>query len=47
MITTDGSITDIAREEYVEAEERVVSELKAINKPFIIVPIFKVNDPKL
>lgn len=45
MITTDGSITDIAREEYIEAEERVVSELKAINKPFIIIlNSAKVND---
>ena len=37
LVTTDGSITDISREEYVEAEERVVNELKNINKPFIIV----------
>lgn len=37
LITTDGSITDISRSEYVEAEERVVQELKSINKPFIMV----------
>jgi stage IV sporulation protein A len=37
VVTTDGSITDISREDYVEAEERVVNELKAINKPFIMV----------
>ena len=37
LITTDGSITDISRSEYVEAEERVVQELKTINKPFIMV----------
>lgn len=37
LVTTDGSITDIPREDYIEAEERVVSELKALNKPFIIV----------
>ena len=37
LVTTDGSITDIEREEYVEAEERVVNELKNINKPFIII----------
>lgn len=37
VITTDGSITDIPREDYVEAERRVVSELKEINKPFIIL----------
>lgn len=37
VITTDGSITDIPREEYEEAEERVVRELKEINKPFIVL----------
>ncbi|WP_125153806.1 stage IV sporulation protein A [Clostridium rectalis] len=37
LITTDGSITDIPRDDYLETEERVVKELKAINKPFIIV----------
>lgn len=37
LVTTDGSITDIPREDYIKAEERVVSELKAINKPFIIL----------
>lgn len=37
VITTDGSVTDLQRSEYIEAEERVVNELKAINKPFIMV----------
>lgn len=37
LITTDGSITEIPREDYIKAEERVVSELKAINKPFVIL----------
>lgn len=37
VITTDGSISDIPREDYVESERRVVDELKAINKPFIIL----------
>ena len=37
VVTTDGSITDIPRENYIEAEERVVNELKSINKPFVIV----------
>ena len=37
LITTDGSITDIPREDYVKAEERVVGELRALNKPFIIL----------
>ena len=37
LVTTDGSVTDIPREDYVEAEERVVRELKELNKPFAIV----------
>ena len=37
LVTTDGSITDIPRQDYIEAEERVVSELKALNKPFVIL----------
>ncbi len=37
VITTDGSITDLPRENYIEAEERVINELKEINKPFIVL----------
>lgn len=37
VITTDGSIGDIPREDYTEAEERVVSELREIGKPFIVL----------
>ena len=37
LITTDGSITDIPREDYIEPEERIVTELKELNKPFVIV----------
>jgi len=37
LVTTDGSITDIPREDYLEAEQRVVKELKELNKPFAIV----------
>jgi stage IV sporulation protein A len=37
VITTDGSFGEIPREEYAEAEERVINELKEINKPFIIL----------
>lgn len=37
VVTTDGSITDIDRENYVQAEERVVRELKSINKPFVVL----------
>lgn len=37
VVTTDGSISSIPREEYEEAEERVINELKEINKPFVVV----------
>ncbi len=37
VVTTDGTIGDIPREDYVEAEERVVSELRTIDKPFIVL----------
>ena len=37
VVTTDGSIGEISRNSYVEAEERVVSELKEIGKPFIVL----------
>ena len=37
VVTTDGTITDIERDSYIDAEERVISELKQINKPYIIL----------
>ena len=37
VVTTDGSITDIPREEYVEAEERVIRELQELGKPFVVL----------
>ncbi len=37
VVTSDGSICDIARESYEEAEARVVSELEALGKPFAII----------
>lgn len=37
VITTDGSITEIPRENYVEAEERVIEEMKDINRPFLVL----------
>ncbi len=37
MVTTDGSIAEIPRQGYVEAEERTVKSLKDIGKPFVIV----------
>jgi stage IV sporulation protein A len=37
VITTDGSISEIPRSSYVEAEERVIAELKEVGKPFILI----------
>ena len=37
VVTTDGSIGELKREDYVEAEERVINELKSIGKPFIVL----------
>lgn len=37
VVTTDGSITDLPREEYEDAEERVINELKEIKKPFVVL----------
>lgn len=37
VVTTDGSITDIPRSSYMKAEERVINELKEIDKPFVIL----------
>ncbi len=37
VITTDGSITEIPREEYAEAEERVIRELQELHKPFAVL----------
>lgn len=37
VVTTDGSIGELERNSYVEAEERVVNELKDIGKPFIVI----------
>ena len=37
LVTTDGSISEIGRDSYIEAEERIVRELKEIGKPFAII----------
>lgn len=37
VITTDGSITEIGRSDYLPAEERVVGELKSLGKPFVVI----------
>ena len=37
VITTDGTITDIPREDYLEPEERVIRELQELGKPFVVL----------
>lgn len=37
VVTTDGSIGDLPRENYLEAEEKTINELKKINKPFVVI----------
>ncbi len=37
VITTDGSVTDLSRESYEDAEQRVINELKQIGKPFVVL----------
>ena len=37
VITTDGSFGDLERNEFIEAEERVIRELKSIDKPFVVI----------
>lgn len=37
VVTTDGSISDIERQDYLDAENRVIAELKEIGKPFIVL----------
>ena len=44
VITTDGSISDIPREDYLEPEERVIRELQELGKPFIV--LLNSEDPK-
>lgn len=37
VVTTDGSVTDLERSQYVEPEARVISELKELEKPFLVI----------
>lgn len=43
VVTSDGSFTGLPRSSYIDAEERVISELKACNKPFMV--ILNSNEP--
>ena len=37
VVTTDGSITDIPRSDYIEAENRAIRDMKATGKPFLVI----------
>ena len=37
VVTTDGSITDIPRSDYVEAESRAIADMQATGKPFLVI----------
>lgn len=37
VMTSDGSINDFTREDFLEAEERTINELKQLDKPFIVI----------
>lgn len=37
VITTDGTVTDLPRDNYIDAENQVIAELKEIGKPFVII----------
>ena len=44
VVTTDGSVTDIARQDYVQAEKRAIEDMIATGKPFLV--IVNTKDPK-
>ena len=37
VVTTDGTIGELKRSDYIEAEARVINELKGLGKPFIVI----------
>jgi stage IV sporulation protein A len=37
VVTTDGTVTDIPREDYVQAERRAIADMRATGKPFLVV----------
>ena len=37
VVTTDGTVTDIPREDYLEAEERAIRDMQATGKPFLVI----------
>lgn len=37
VVTSDGSVTGLERDEYEECEQRVIEELKGLGKPFVVL----------
>ena len=37
VVTTDGTVTDIPREDYIAAEKRAIEDMKATGKPFLVI----------
>ena len=37
VVTTDGTVTDIPREDYVQAEKRAIADMRATGKPYLVV----------
>jgi len=37
VVTTDGSITDIPRSDYIDAEARAIADMQATGKPFVVL----------
>ena len=37
VVTTDGSITDIPRGDYIQAEKRAITDMQATGKPFLVI----------
>lgn len=37
IITTDGSVTEFAREDYIQAERRAIADMQATGKPFVVL----------
>ena len=37
VVTTDGSVTDIPREDYIQAEDRAIRDMQATGKPFLVI----------
>ncbi|MBE6976606.1 MAG: stage IV sporulation protein A [Ruminococcaceae bacterium] len=37
VVTTDGTVTDIPREDYLEAEDRAIRDMQATGKPYLVI----------